>query len=215
MTSSNGLKSVVSDYGECVRLAPRKPLNLKQSVLRDTSALMWGSLRGALATTLFIGGGRRDPKRISAFQPNKIQSGSQDCYRKDGKALKIQHQLSHHLDSEVSPKTPCREGRACSKVNHRGSMCRLRRGSLGVGSNARPHSSICGSNAEPYALSDCQAVEGQHKHTASQGLSSVEVSRLSEGLEDVSLSLGDWLLLRFCGSRFSGCSKEVYHGTAG
>src|SRR3990167_3799300 len=125
---------------------------------------MWGSLRGAYATTLLCGGGHRDPKRIQTFQPNKIQSGSKDCYRENGKALKIQHQLPYHLDSEVSQETLSWQSRACSKVNHRRPMQGLRSGSLGVGDNARPYPPVCGSNAITHSLRDCEAVEGQHKH---------------------------------------------------
>ena len=196
--------------------APRKPLHLSLSPSgRIAKGLMWGSLRGALATTLFIGGGRRDPKRISAFQPNKIQSGSEDCYREDGKALKIQHQLSHHLDSKVSQETSHRQSGEGLTGDSNRSMCRLRRGSLGIGSNARPYPSVCRSNAIAHALRDCEAVEGQFIHPTKKSVSAVEVSGLSESVEGVSIALGDWLLLRFCGSRFSGCSQEVYHGTAG
>ena len=116
MTYSNGLKSVVSDYGTertTDYSAPRKPLHLNLSFAtqsRHAKSLMWGSLNGATATTFQFGGGRYDTQRISAFQPSKAQSGCEDCNCEDRLTLQIQHQLSYHLDSQVQEEDTHREG---------------------------------------------------------------------------------------------------------
>ena len=106
MTYSNGLKSVVSDYGTTDEVAPRKPFNLNLSVLRDTKSLMYGSLKGTTpdekTTTSISGGGRNDCKRISALQSSKIQSGCEDCNSEDRFSLQVQHKLPYNMDSEVS-----------------------------------------------------------------------------------------------------------------
>jgi hypothetical protein len=110
MTSSNALKCVVSDYETTTNeVAPRKPFNINHSVLRDTKSLLYGSLQGTTsnecATTLPVGGGRYDYKRISAFQSSKIQSGCEDSNCEDGFSLQIQHQLSYNMDSKVQKET--------------------------------------------------------------------------------------------------------------
>src|SRR3990167_2459335 len=95
MTSSNALKCVVSDYETTTnKVAPRKPLNINPSVLRDTKSLLYGSLQGTtskrVTTTSKCGGGRYDYKRIQAFQSSKIQLGCEDCNCEDRFNLHIQ-----------------------------------------------------------------------------------------------------------------------------
>ena len=66
MTSSDGLKSVVS----CIGSMPRKPFNINQSVT-DTKGLLYGSLNGIspdISTTSLSGGGHHDCTTIQTFQ---------------------------------------------------------------------------------------------------------------------------------------------------
>lgn len=111
MTYSNGLKSVVSDYGTTDEVAPRKPSikNLSLSRGRQAKDFLKGSLQGTTsndyATTSEVGGGRYDYKRISAFQSSKIQSGCEDSNSEDRFSLQIQHQLPYNMDSKVSQET--------------------------------------------------------------------------------------------------------------
>ena len=82
MTSSNRLKSVVS----CgIAVLPKKfPLK--------------------------CGGNFYGQNTVSALQPDKVSVGCQDSNGKEWKSLQVQHQLPHHLDSEVSEKATEREG---------------------------------------------------------------------------------------------------------
>ncbi len=107
MTYSNGLKSVVSNCGKTV--APRKTPNLNCSAL--PKSLMWVSLtvQPEKATTSLSGGGRYDYKRISAFQSSKIQSGCENSYSPQWKALQIQYKLPYYLDTQIPQENPCGE----------------------------------------------------------------------------------------------------------
>ncbi len=118
MTYSNGLKSVVSDYGTTDEVVPRKPsiknlsLSLKGRFMPKD--FLKGSLQGTTsndyATTSEVGGGRYDYKRISAFQSSKMQSGCEDCNSEDRFSLQVQYQLPYNMDSEVSEKSIERQG---------------------------------------------------------------------------------------------------------
>jgi len=121
MTSSNGLKSAVSEkrlqaIAQPLTVSTRKPSIKKVSLLRGR-LLAKPFLNGSLnvqpteeATTFQSGGGRYDYKRISALQSNKIQSGCEDSNSEDRFSLQVQHKLPHYMDSEVSEEVACGEG---------------------------------------------------------------------------------------------------------
>lgn len=106
MTSSNGLKSIVSLLGS----VPRTSLNLNFSPEKEgrlsAKSLMCDMLYSTspleYETTLSVGGGQYDYKSISAFQSSEVSVGCKDCIGEDWFSLQIQHKLSHHLDTKVS-----------------------------------------------------------------------------------------------------------------
>lgn len=117
MTYSDGLKSVVSDYGTertTNYSAPRKSSIKNLSLFPKRSLIakdfLKDSLSGATATTFQFGGGRYDTQRISAFQSSQAQPGCEDCNCEDRLTLQIQHQLSSDMDSEVQEEAIGREG---------------------------------------------------------------------------------------------------------
>lgn len=111
MTSSNGLKSAVSNCGtqaisHLLTVAPRKPfhLNFSLSGRLTPKSLMYGSLTVqpiVEATTSKCGGGRYDQERIQTFQSSKIQSGCKDSNGEDRFSLQIQHKLPYNMDSKI------------------------------------------------------------------------------------------------------------------
>jgi hypothetical protein len=67
MTSSDGLKSVVSCNGSM----PRKPFNINHFGSNNTKGLLYGSLNGIspnISTTSLSGGGHHDCTTIQTFQ---------------------------------------------------------------------------------------------------------------------------------------------------
>ena len=48
--------------------------------------------------------------KIQTFQSSRTQAGKQDCDCEAGLPLQIQHQLSHHLDSEIQKTDTGRQG---------------------------------------------------------------------------------------------------------
>lgn len=98
MTSSNGLKSVVS-YNDSM---PRKPFNINLSV-KDTKSLLYGSLNGISLNRQIasLSGGDYYGTSIQTFQSEHIQLGCEDSKSEEWFSLQIQHQLPHYMDSEV------------------------------------------------------------------------------------------------------------------
>jgi len=121
MTSSNGLKSVVSKkrlqaITQPLTVSTRKP-SIKKVSLSGGRLLAKPFLNGSLnvqptekATTFQSGGGRYDYKRISTLQSNKIQFGCEDSNSEDRFSLQVQYQLPHYMDSEISEEVACGEG---------------------------------------------------------------------------------------------------------
>ena len=70
---------------------PTKVGSFQESVYRFDQRLPYPS-----------GGNLNGKTRISTFQPNYTQFRRKDSDCQNWKSLQVQHQLSHHLDSEVS-----------------------------------------------------------------------------------------------------------------
>lgn len=97
-------------------VAPRKPLNLNQSV-KSPNNLMCGSLNGqpiAENNYHLVIGDNYDETRISTLQSNEVQHRCEDSNCKDRFSLQVQHQLSYNLDSKIQTKSFERQGGRCA-----------------------------------------------------------------------------------------------------
>jgi len=217
MTSSRTINRGVSPMIELRRYGHTQTLSHKTH-RSSSDGFIVGFARRALryeeTTTSLSGGGRRDQERISALQSSSIRRERQDSSRAHKLAQQAQHQLSHHLDSEVSAKNTRRKSRTDVTLYHRSAVLPTRRGDVGVGDNARPHSPIRGRNAESQALRDCETDKGlQQSRDAKDALGS-STTRLRQAVEEVESTLGKRILLRKCRARQPRCGEALHLGAA-
>lgn len=126
MTSSKPTK-VVSFHSQekrkmaqtnCTTLtvAPRKPLNLNQSV-KSPNILMCGSLNGqpiAGNNYHFKIGDNYDETRISTLQSNEVRFRCKNRNSKNWQSLQVQYQLPHYMDSKIQTESLERQGGRCA-----------------------------------------------------------------------------------------------------
>jgi hypothetical protein len=92
-------------------VAPRKPLNLNQSV-KNPNNLMCGSLNGQpIAENNYhsVIGDNYDETRISTLQSNEVQLRCKNSNSKNWQSLQVQHQLPYYMDSEVQTESITRQ----------------------------------------------------------------------------------------------------------
>jgi len=97
-------------------VAPRKPLNLNQSV-KSPNNLMCGSLNGQPITEdnyHFRTGDNYDEKRICTLQSNEVRFRCKNSNSKNWQSLQVQYQLPYNMDSEVSEKSLNWKGGICA-----------------------------------------------------------------------------------------------------
>ena len=96
-------------------VAPRKPLNLNQSV-KSPNNLMCGSLNGQPIAEdnyhLVIGDNYE--KRICTLQSNEVRFRCKNSNSENWKSLQVQYQLPYNMDSEVSEKSLNWKGGICA-----------------------------------------------------------------------------------------------------
>ena len=93
-------------------VAPRKPLNLNQSV-KSPNNLMCGSLNGqpiAEDNYHFSIGDNYDEKRICTLQSKEVRFRCKNSNSKNWQSLQVQYQLPYNMDSKVSEKSLTRQG---------------------------------------------------------------------------------------------------------
>lgn len=215
MTSSHTINRGVSPMTELRRYGHTQTLSHKTH--RSVSdGFIVGFARRALryegTTTSLCGGGHRDPERISALQSSSIRHQRKDSRRALKLAQQAQHQLSHRLDTQVSTEDTHRQGRADVAVYHRGAVLHARRGDVGVGDNARPRSSVCGRNAQPQALRDCETDKGIQQSRDAQSALGSSTARLCQAVEAMEGTLGERLLLRERRTRQPRCGETLHLG---
>ena len=97
-------------------VAPRKPLNLNQSV-KSPNNLMCGSLNGQpIAEDNYhsVIGDNYDETRISTLQSNEVRFRCKNSNRKNWQSLQVQYQLPYYMDSKIQTKSFERQGGRCA-----------------------------------------------------------------------------------------------------
>ena len=97
-------------------VAPRKPLNLNQSV-KSPNNLMCGSLNGqpiAEDNYHFQIGDNYDEKRISTLQSNEVRFRCKNSNSEDRFSLQVQYQLPYNMDSKIQTESFTRQGGRCA-----------------------------------------------------------------------------------------------------
>jgi len=105
-------KKMVYTNSTTLTVAPRKPLNLNQSV-KSPNNLMCGSLNGqpiAENNYHFKTGDNYDEKRICTLQSNEVRFRCKNSNSKNRQSLQVQYQLSYNMDSEIQTESFTRQG---------------------------------------------------------------------------------------------------------
>lgn len=93
-------------------VAPRKPLNLNQSV-KSPNNLMCGSLNGQpIVENNYhsVIGDNYDEKRICTLQSNEVRFRCKNSNSEDRFSLQVQYQLPYNMDSKIQTESFTRQG---------------------------------------------------------------------------------------------------------
>lgn len=199
-----------------VGLEHTQTLSHKTHRLRDDGFIVGFAKRAQsskYATTL-TGGGHLDQERISALQSAELRHQRKDCYCPQWQPQQVQHQLSHRVDSEVSPQNACRENCSCIEDHYSVAVRTYGTGDAGARSDARPHTPIRGCNAHAQAIPDCETAQGIHFSRVEENDVGSATAWLGQGLEELQSALGARLLLRQRRTRKPRRSEALHLGTA-
>ena len=109
-------RKMASTKRTTLTVAPRKPLNLNQSV-KSPNNLMCGSLNGqpiAENNYHLVIGDNYDETRISTLQSNEVRFRCKNSNCKNWQSLQVQYQLPYYMDSEIQTESFTRQGGRCA-----------------------------------------------------------------------------------------------------